>query len=156
LTKSHVIASLFLGLLFVWTGIDTARGDLETAESHGDIVAEIVGIDAQRGGTLVVALYRGTDGWLKLDKAVQKKTTRADSGSVNVTFDRLPHGNYAVQVFHDQNDNGKIDFRWFPFPKPKEGVGVSNNTRRKGKPRYEEAEFTLEEDVVTRRIEMRY
>lgn len=46
--------------------------------------------------------------------------------------------------------------RWFPFPKPKEGAGVSRNNLRMGKPHYEQARFALLTPAEQLRIKMRY
>jgi uncharacterized protein (DUF2141 family) len=83
-------------------------------------------------------------------------TQPVQSDSITVTFVGLPRGPYAVQVLHDENENGKLDFRWFPFPKPKEGAGVSNNNHRMGKPSYEKAEFTVDKPSVVVQIQLRY
>ena len=53
-------------------------------------------------------------------------------------------------------ENGKFDMRWFPWPKPKEGSGVSNNHRRKGKPKYDKAKFTVGQEAEPLSIEMVY
>ena len=41
----------------------------------------------------------------------------------NATFKGLEKGRYAVSIYHDENNNGKIDKGLFL---PKEGVGLSN------------------------------
>jgi uncharacterized protein (DUF2141 family) len=49
-----------------------------------------------------------------------------------------------VTVYHDVNDNGKLDTNWIGIPK--EPVGVSNNLRpRLGPPRFSESSFTISE-----------
>ncbi|MDA3905768.1 MAG: DUF2141 domain-containing protein [Bacteroidales bacterium] len=45
------------------------------------------------------------------------------NGSSSINFENLPDGTYAVNILHDENNNGKID-KGFLFPK--EGVGFSN------------------------------
>jgi uncharacterized protein (DUF2141 family) len=72
-------------------------------------------------------------------------------------FDSLPHDSgYAIAVTHDRNGNDKLDMRWFPFPKPKEGAGVSRNHVRMGKPRYDQARFALLSALEYQHIDMRY
>ncbi len=127
------------------------------ADSFGTIQVTVAGVRVDQGGVLVLGLYRGKGGWLKLDSAVVKQVVPANADSVSVTFDHVPLGpSYAVQVFHDKNQNGKLDFRWFPFPKPKEGAGVSNNNERKGPPYYDKAAFPLTEPWHPIRIILRY
>jgi uncharacterized protein (DUF2141 family) len=134
-------------------------GHAVSQDTHGDIgtiVVGLAGVEVERGGVIVVALHRGAEGWLKLESAVQKKSIPVALNGRGVTFENVPYGRYAIQILHDSNENGKLDFRWFPFPKPKEGAGVSNNDHRKGRPSYEKAEFTLDEASVVMRIQMRY
>lgn len=45
------------------------------------------------------------------------------NGRSQCTFSNLPKGNYAVNILHDENSNGKIDKGLIL---PKEGIGFSN------------------------------
>ncbi len=123
----------------------------------GTLEVRIAGIRKQQGGTLLVALYDRESTWLKLDAARLVARIMVAADSETAVFDGLPiDSSYAVAVIHDRNGNGKLDMRWFPFPKPKEGAGVSQNHVRMGKPRYEQARFALRRDLGAIRIEMRY
>jgi uncharacterized protein (DUF2141 family) len=116
-----------------------------------------VGIRAVQGGSLIFVLYRGKASWLDLDKAFLKKVVTVKSDSVTVTFEGVPYdSSYAVEVVHDKNDNGKLDMKKFPIPRPKEGGGVSNNTFRLGPPAYDKARFALAGPSVSLRVGMRY
>lgn len=113
-------------------------------------------IQADRGGDLIAALYRGEEGWMELEKAADRVTVGASGESVTVRFEGVPFGDsYAIQVFHDANRNGKLDFRRI-IPIPTEGVGVSHNHERKGPPRYDKAAFAVNEGVIRLRIILRY
>jgi uncharacterized protein (DUF2141 family) len=152
--RTILLKSLLVLLLQAWPSGQAVSQDVHS--DCGAVVVEALGVNAQRGGVLVVALYRGAEGWLKLEKAVETMTQPVQPDSMTVTFHGLPYGPYAVQLLHDENENGKLDFRWFPFPKPKEGVGVSNNNHRRGKPSYEKAEFIVDKPSVVVQIELRY
>ena len=94
-------------------------------------------------GHAIVALYAGADGWLKSERATRIATVAVQDTAVVVTFAELPAGTYAVSVIHDENDNGKLDMRYFPFPRPREGAGVSNDVRpRLGPPTWADARFS--------------
>ena len=107
-------------------------------------------------GNLIVALYADEDSWLELARAFRVRTWPADAETVRASFEDIPRGEYALQVIHDKNENGKFDMRWFPYPKPKEGAGVSNDHVRKGKPRYDQALFKIERETVVLPIRMHY
>lgn len=126
-------------------------------EGSGGVVVTAVGIRADQGGSLIFALYRDKVSWLDVNKAYLKKIVRATADSMTVTFEEVPYDStYAVQIIHDKNGNGAFDMRKFPYPRPKEGGGVSNNTFRLGPPAWDKARFTLAGPSVSVRIGMRY
>jgi uncharacterized protein (DUF2141 family) len=96
-------------------------------------------------GQAVVAVYRSPDDWLKVSRAHRVATVPIRDGAVEVRFDDLDPGTYAVAVIHDENRNGKLDMRWFPWPKPREGAGVSNDARG-GPPKWRDAKLELNGD----------
>ncbi len=51
----------------------------------------------------------------------------ARPGTTTVTVPGVPPGDYAVQAFHDENDNDQIDRGIFGIPR--EGVGFSRDAR---------------------------
>ena len=54
---------------------------------------------------------------------------------------------YAISVFHDKNDNKKMDTNFIGIPK--EPIGCSNGaTGFMGPPKYKKAKFTVATDVV--------
>ena len=126
-------------------------------ESVGTIVVTAVGIRTGEGGSLIFALYKDEASWLDEDKTFLRKVVQATSDSMTVAFEGVPYdSSYAVEIIHDKNDNGKLDMRKFPYPRPKEGGGVSNNTFRLGPPAYDKARFVLAGPAVSVRIGMRY
>jgi uncharacterized protein (DUF2141 family) len=62
-------------------------------------------------------------------------------------FPSVASGTYAVALFHDENGDGKLDKNLIGLPA--EGVGVSNNKFRSfGPPRWEDAKFAFNADLV--------
>ena len=122
----------------------------------GVVELKIAPVRIKDGGDLIISLYNDKDSWLKTDKAFNTKVLPVETDTVNVTLGDIPFGQYALSIIHDKNSNGKFDMRWFPFPKPKEGAGVSNNNRRMGKPDYDKALFTVAKDTTALFIEMDY
>lgn len=51
----------------------------------------------------------------------------AHAGVTQIVIPALPHGDYAVQAFHDENANDAVDRGLFGIPK--EGVGFSRDAR---------------------------
>jgi uncharacterized protein (DUF2141 family) len=56
---------------------------------------------------------------------------------------KLPYGEYAVKVFHDENNNNELDTMMFGIPS--EDYGFSNDARGSvGPPEYSQAAFILD------------
>ncbi|MDX5950255.1 DUF2141 domain-containing protein, partial [Azospirillum brasilense] len=64
-------------------------------------------------------------------------------------------GTYAVQSFHDENQNLELDRNFLGLPK--EGVGFSNDApMRFGPPRYADATLTVTEPITRTTLTLRY
>jgi len=79
----------------------------------------------------------------------------ARPGVTIVTAHGLPAGRYAVQAFHDENDNHKVDRALFGIPR--EGIGFSNDAPiRLGPPKWADAVFTFNGTDQTIELKTRY
>lgn len=108
-------------------------------------------------GQAIVAVYSSKDTWLKLEKAIRLQKIKLAKTEINVKFEGLVPGTYAVSVIHDENENGKLDMRYFPIPRPIEGAGVSNDARKSmGPPSWEDSRFTLSSVGTAIHIKIRY
>lgn len=95
-------------------------------------------------GSIQVAVFTSEETWLREGRARLVRRVPASTSPVSVTVDGLPPGTYAVSVFHDENNNRRIDLKTFP-PMPDEGVGTSRNARpRMSAPSFEGARFVLD------------
>lgn len=77
------------------------------------------------------------------DKALAKIKSGISNKQSKLQFLELKPGNYAVAVYHDKNNNGKIDRSI--FGKPKEAYGFSNNPKRprRGPVAFSKAQFII-------------
>lgn len=107
-------------------------------------------------GKACVALFNQEEPFPKSSaKAVGIIYTSINDGKSVAVFKNLPGGEYAVSVFHDQNDNKKMDTNFLGMPK--EGVGASNNARGHfGPPKYKDAKFNFNGSPQTILIEIVY
>jgi uncharacterized protein (DUF2141 family) len=79
--------------------------------------------------------------------------TPSKKGEVEVVFENLPAGDYAISILHDVNKDGKMNTNFMGIPK--EGYGFSNNVMgTMGPPSFEKAKFKLSSEKVV--IRMRY
>lgn len=106
-------------------------------------------------GSIRISIYSKPDGFMKDDsKAVAKGSIKAEGDLHEMVF-KLPPGKYAVALFHDKNDNGKLDTNFLGIPS--EGYGVSNNPKPKFRaPKYKEALFDLPEGGKTTTVSLQY
>lgn len=113
-----------------------------------EISVDVSEINSDRGA-LVVQVYDSKDTWLS-DNTVLSKRYELQSGDSGKTVSipiELEAGNYAVSVYHDENDNKKLDANFIGIPK--EPVGLSNDHRPKfGPPQYKKAEIEVNEGTV--------
>ena len=96
-------------------------------------------------GTVMVALYKASDKWM--GKATDSRTTPAAKTGVAVTFNDLAEGEYAISLFIDENNNGKLDSNAIGIPI--EPYAFSNDASGSfGPPSFDKAKFVLGKDDI--------
>ena len=94
-------------------------------------------------GKLTVELYNTKSKFLKT--AYKTLSSEINSNTATITFTGVPKSEYSVMVYHDENNNGKLDKNFIGMPK--EPVACSNNAKGfMGPPKYEDAKFTITAD----------
>src|SRR5690349_16866106 len=112
------ITCLFLFLVFELMALNS------DAQTHNHTI--MFGNLAKKKGKLYIGWYITAKDFMKEDKAVLKKIVEvSDKESIPVVFENVSPGIYAVAVFFDTNDNGKMDTNFLGIPKEK--YGFSNN-----------------------------
>ena len=98
-------------------------------------------------GLVQFALYN-KDGYISEEH--KKNYFKMEKATINndkaeVTFSNLPEGDYAVNILHDENNNGKVDKG---FVLPKEGIGFSNyaSIGLTNRPYFKKASFELKQN----------
>lgn len=115
---------------------------ITTTFAQNDLSLTITGIRNTKG-TVRIAIFNSANGFPD-DSKKAYKTLYVKSGADNITtvINGLPTGKYAIIVFHDENDNKKLDTNMFGMPK--EGTGTSNaKDKSAGKPSFEKAVFDV-------------
>jgi len=124
-----ILAIIFSGIFY------TNAQEKETF----DLTIEVKGINKNKG-KIFIAIYDSEENFLKKEIGViaevkDKKATGILKG--------LKKGSYAVSLFHDENNNKKMDTKIFGIPK--EPYGFSNNaTGFMGPPKFQDAKFNLD------------
>jgi uncharacterized protein (DUF2141 family) len=104
-------------------------------------------------GAIRVGLFNNEDDFP--DRAIAGKIEKVFSDKVIVTFEGLTAGDYAVSVFHDENENEKLDTNFMGIPK--EGFGFGNNVMGTfGPPPFQKAKVKVDGNTVVQEISLRH
>ncbi len=76
-------------------------------------------------GVCRACLFNNSNSFQKKSDALACKSAKVVNGIATITFNAESDGNYAVMVFHDENNNNIFDKNFLGIPK--EGYGASKN-----------------------------
>ncbi|MBC6399941.1 MAG: DUF2141 domain-containing protein [Ekhidna sp.] len=95
-------------------------------------------------GSLKYAVYDHREKFLKVKDAFTFGNVEIVHNTMTFVVDSMKSGDYAVSIFHDENNNGELDTNFIGVPT--EPYAFSNNAKgRFGPPRFEDCQFELEE-----------
>ena len=107
-----------------------------------DLNLVIKGVDDIKG-SMYIAVFDNAESFPDFGKQLVQKVLPVDAKTLNYTFKDLPHNDYAVAIFHDKNNNGKLDKNAFGIPL--EPYGFSQNARaRFSAPPFNDAKIVLD------------
>lgn len=109
----------------------------------GRVIAAEISVQLESppaSGTVVLVLYSSANTFGDLRDPAKLERFTLDGRDTFVMTD-IPAGEYALVVYHDENDNLDIDRSFIGIPT--EPLGFSNDYRPKGPPSYSRAAFTL-------------
>jgi len=130
--------------LLTWSAV-ALMCSFAAAANAADLTVVITDIRAAKG-SLMVAVVNSDAAWNSQEKPVAAQKVSATQGEMKLLFKDLPAGTYAVQVMHDENDNGQLDANFLGIPS--EGYGFSNNPNVMRRPNFDEARFVFEADAT--------
>lgn len=117
-----------------------AAGMMSLPALAADLDVTVTHIRSDRGQVMLALTNTAED--FAARRWLVGQTLPAKPGNVRFILPDLAAGEYAISVFHDENDNGKLDSNFFGVPT--EGYGFSNNARGNfGPPDFAAARFGL-------------
>ena len=131
-------------LAVLWSVLITsASASAPTGEFDIDLV--VIGADPNVG-KIVASLFDSSESYMR--EPLAEAGVRVDpNGAAVVDFGSHPPGLYAIVVYYDKNENGKLDTGMFRIPKEK--IGFSNDAKgRFGPAKWADAQFSLESSHV--------
>lgn len=145
-----------MSLALIAVALAGAETDAGAAHGGGPVGAPLtVVVDNVRSnaGRVHVALCPQKS-FLKDDCALEASAP-AQKGTTSVTFANVPPGEWAAQVFQDENGNKKVDRNFIGIPK--EGVGFSRDAKIVfSPPKWRDAVFSHEAKAQVIRLALRY
>lgn len=141
--KNYIKIILGIGMLAILTSFQTTP-----FESTFSLTIKVNDLRNSKG-VVQFALYN-KDGSIpdqKYEFYYKIATSAIDNRSASHTFSNLPKGKYAINILHDENENGKIDKGMFL---PKEGIGFSNYEKINltHRPNFSNASFDFNKDTT--------
>jgi uncharacterized protein (DUF2141 family) len=114
---------------------------------------KIEGIDKVKGH-IRVALFNSEKEYNGKENPLYAVVLPADDETITWTQDSLFFGAYAIAVYHDKNENGKLDSNLLGIPK--EAYGFSNNVRGSfGPASWKDAHFSINSESSSMAIEIK-
>ncbi|MFD1615270.1 DUF2141 domain-containing protein [Gelatiniphilus marinus] len=132
-------------LLLLNTAIGFSQND-----NNNEVVVNISNLKSNKGNVFV-AIYNSEVSFL--NKGYKSIKTTIKNNSCKVVFKAIPNGTYAISLFHDENENNKMDTNLFGIPK--EDYACSNNAKGfMGPPKWEDAKFKIHNESITQHIKL--
>lgn len=97
-------------------------------------------------GIVAAGLYNDEDEFPGGEMFMGESKSLRSSGSIEITFENVPDGDYAIALLHDANENEDLDMN--DQGMPLEGFGFSNGAMGDmGPPDFDQAAFTVDGDI---------
>jgi uncharacterized protein (DUF2141 family) len=110
---------------------------------------------AQGRGEIVVLVYNQQQDFLQESKAFRSYTAQMVKGKAKIQLKKLPEGEYAISVFHDQNYDKRLTKNFLGIPL--EGFGFSRNPKvRLGPPDYRDCVIRYSGETIKEKISLTY
>ena len=132
----HIIIILnFLYLNLIFSQEDNSKFYITDLRGDISLEMEINNLQSNKGPLYIRILDEN-------ENPVIVGTSSVVNYSSKISFDSISPGKYAIQFFHDENENQKMDFSLIGIPKEK--FGSSNNVKPVlGPPKFKKMLFNL-------------
>lgn len=149
--RSQIVATLFLATIFSGMSLKAQEISYPEKEDVSEFRLSIEGINELKG-EIRIAMFDSKEKYTK--DPIHAIVIPVDSTTIIWTQEMLPFGEYAIAVYHDKNENGKIDTNLLGIPK--EDYGFSNNARgRFGPASWQDSKFIVEDNFYSTSIKIK-
>ena len=131
-----ILNLLFLNIIF--SQEETSKYYITDLRGNISLEMEINNLKSNKGPLYIRILDEN-------ENPVIVGTSSVINYSSKISFDSISPGKYAIQFFHDENENQKMDFNLIGIPKEK--FGSSNDVKPiLGPPKFEKMLFEIYQD----------
>jgi uncharacterized protein (DUF2141 family) len=121
--KNLFILILFLNNSYLYSQINLNVENIETLK-----------------GSIFLAVYNSDDSFLKTEKAILKTINPVLNNKLIIAIPNLPKGKYAIAIFHDIDNNQKLN-TYFGIPAEPYGFSQNQNGGLLGPPKFRDTFF---------------
>lgn len=149
--RLQIVATLFLAAIISGTSLKAQEISYPEKEDVSEFKLYIEGINELKG-EIRIAMFDSKEKYTK--DPIHAIVLPVDSTTIIWTQEMLPFGEYAIAVYHDKNENGKIDTNFLGIPK--EDYGFSNDARgRFGPASWQDSKFIVEDNFYSTSIKIK-
>lgn len=107
----------------------------------GKLVVNVVGVNTQKGGEISTGIFL-KDNFPKVGKQLLGNVSPVKAAQMQIVFEKVPIGNYAVVSFQDVNKDKQLETNFVGYPT--EPIGFSRDAKIKfGPPDFEDAKIAI-------------
>ena len=142
-------------VLYAFFSITAATAIAQNTPNNEELRVDISGFHSEKG-TCKICLHNNADAFpKKSEKAVECRNVAIKGNRCTTTFTGIAVGTYAVAVYHDENDNHKMDLNYIGIPT--EGYAFSNAAvGHFGPPAFSAAAFKVVKGSNIQKVVVKY
>ena len=139
--KIIILKSAVLTILLLWGSVS-----LQAENKQCELEVDVTGIRNNKGSIKLGLYNEAHDDFPGEGREFKSVNLKIENKIASHTFS-TSCGSYAIAVFHDENENGKMDKNMIGLPE--EGYAFSNNhpDSKFGPPAYPKVEFKLKKTL---------
>lgn len=153
--QRFLLLVLFFSFATVLPAVETGGvGVIEGEPLKGSLYFSVDNV-REAGGTIWVGVYESPDDFLDREKArlVAVRVTHAGRAMIEIP-DMVFGKEYALGIFHDENDNGEFDTNFIGLPAEPWAFSGKLKSRLR-LPRFEEVSFTFKQSAPLQVLRLR-
>ena len=141
---------LLLGTLIIFFLMILSGGAGQQPTGEGDLIVIINGLDNDEGD-VKIALNNSQVDYEARGQAYRARGIEINEKTAKCTFEKIPFAEYAVKVYHDEDNDDELGTNFLGIHK--EEYGLSNHDRGScGPARWEDAKFLFKSGKDTLHI----